>query len=129
MKLDDVYGSGEWLKAADLHGREVIVKISKVGTTTFKDSRTKEEKHQVVLHFEGKDKAFGLNWTNAKRVADLTGSRDTDDWIGHTITLYPTEVEAFGETVEAIRIKAARRKDAPPPPPVVNDLDDDIPFN
>lgn len=130
MNLDDVYGSGEWLKAADLGGRQVVVKIEKISTTTFEDKRNKTTKQQVVLHFEGKEKKLGLNWTNAKKVADITGSRNTEDWVGYSIMLYPTEVEAFGETTEAIRIRAVPNAQRPAPAPVVHDdpVDDDIPF-
>jgi len=130
MNLDDVYGSGEWLKAADLQGRQCVVKIEKISTTTFEDKRNKTTKQQVVLHFEGKEKKLGLNWTNAKKVADITGSRNTEDWVGYSIMLYPTEVEAFGETTEAIRIRAVPNAQKPAPLPVVHDdpVDDDVPF-
>lgn len=130
MKLDDVYGSGEWLKAADLQGRQCVVKIEKISTTTFEDKRNKTTKQQVVLHFEGKEKKLGLNWTNAKKVADITGSRNTEDWVGYSIMLYPTEVEAFGETTEAIRIRAVPNAQRPAPAPVIHDdpAKDDIPW-
>ncbi len=128
--IDDVYGEGEWLKAADLDGRQVVVKITSTSMTVFDDKRSGEKKKQIVLHFEGKKKKLGLNLTNAKKVASICESKNTDDWIGHSIMLYPTEVEAFGETTEAIRIRAvptSKARPHPPAPSFEDDLDE-IPF-
>lgn len=138
VDLDDIYGSGKWLRAGDLQGRATVVKIAGYDTTEFKQ-KDGTQKKQLVLKFEGKEKELGLNWTNAKRCADLCGSRDPEDWIGQNIELYPTEVEAFGETVEAIRIRAPKKQREQVAPKRVPEtipyddpedpgIDDDIPF-
>jgi hypothetical protein len=93
--------------------------------------RNKEQK--PVLYFRGKDKGIVLNKTNANKIAQLVGARDTESWRGRQIRLYATETEFGGETVECIRIKAAGNGHAAPPPPPepeqIQDLDDsDIPF-
>jgi hypothetical protein len=73
-----------------------------------------------------------LNVTNAKKIAQIAGSAETEDWGGTTIAIYPTEVEFGGETVEAIRVKVAKSapKAAPVPEVIHADLssDDDIQF-
>jgi hypothetical protein len=94
-----------------------------------------------VLYFTGKDKGMVLNKTNAKNIANLIGSFETDEWIGFRIRLYATNVEFQGETVESIRVKSAPSMNgngasrpqtvAPPPEPEYRSepLDDsDIPF-
>jgi hypothetical protein len=123
-----------YLKASDLGGSSPVVTIDRVEFEAV--GRDKEMK--AVLYFEGKDKGLVLNKTNAKNISNLVGSFETDDWSGFRIRLYATNVEFQGETVEAIRIKAAPangagpRPAAPPPPPEPeyrSDLtDDDIPF-
>jgi hypothetical protein len=128
MKQGDAFPS-VWLKAADLKGKTV--------TVTIEDCRSevvdrKTGKTQPVLTFEGKDKQLGLNVTNFKRVAELTGEDDSENWAGHQIALFPCMVDFQGKSIEAIRIKAASSKkvaskpakdeDESPPP-----TDDDAP--
>ena len=100
MKLNEVYTSGgNFLKAADLAGRTVRVRISAVGVHEFED-----KKKQIVLSFEGKEKKLGLNVTNANSIAKILGD-DTDNWIGGEIKIYPTTTD-FGDKkdVPCIRV-------------------------
>ena len=65
-----------------------------------------------ILYFEetkakaepGKEKRLVLNKTNAMTIAKMHG-HETDDWKGKRITLFPTTVEAFGQTVDCIRVR------------------------
>ena len=130
MNINDAFPSN-YLKASDLKGKAVVVTIRSVELEEV--GRTKERK--PVLYFQGKEKGIVLNRTNSKKIAELAGSQDTDDWHGVEVAIYPTETEFGGETVECIRIKApkaAQRKAAPPPEPepVVGGpvFDDDVPF-
>lgn len=130
MRLDDVY-EGKWLKAEHLDEQPRLVTIAKVGDTEFQQ-KDGTKKRQIVLTFAEYDKPFGLNWTNAKKCAEICDSRDTDDWLGKKVVIYPTEVESFGETVEAIRMRAPKiQKKVAPVEEDPRDLDDeleDIPF-
>ncbi len=125
MKVSDAFPSN-YLKASDLGGKVVPVTISEVKTETV--GREKELK--LVVYFDGKDKGVVLNKTNARKIVEIAGSDDTDDWTGTRVALYATEVEFQGDTVEAIRIKApAQPKAVVRKPEPVADLDaDDIPF-
>jgi (p)ppGpp synthase/HD superfamily hydrolase len=109
MKLDEVFES-KWLKASDLTNGPAKATITEVGQTTFKDKTTQQERKQLQLTFREFQKPFGCNITNAKKIAGILNSRDTDDWIGKTIVLYVAEVESFGETVEAIRVRAMKQQ-------------------
>jgi hypothetical protein len=119
-----------YLKASDLKGAQPIVVIDRVEFEPV--GRQKEMK--PILYFDGKEKGMVLNKTNANAVIALAGTTETDDWHGIRIRLFATHVEFQGESVEAIRIKAAPANAAarvapPPPPPDVQPLDDsDIPF-
>lgn len=128
MNIGDAFPSN-YLKASDLQGQQPIVTIDRVAF----EAVGREKEMKPVLYFVGKDKGIVLNKTNAKNVAGIVGSFETDDWAGARIKLYATHVEFQGETVEAIRVKAAPANGTPvrvqPPPPSPADInDDDIPF-
>lgn len=130
--INDAFPSN-YLKASDLKGSQPLVTIDRVEFEPV--GRTKEMK--PVLYFVGKEKGIVLNKTNANNIANLSGTPETDQWHGVRIRLYSTHVEFQGETVEAIRVKAAPPNGAtphavqpPPPTPAPVPLtDDDIPFS
>jgi len=60
----------------------------------------------IVAHFVERDlKPMILNVTNCKTIAALTGSAFVEDWPGTKIQIYAAKVRAFGEIVEALRIR------------------------
>ena len=127
MNVNDAFPSN-YIKASDLKGGQPVVLIDRIA---FEPVGQKKEM-KPILYFEGKEKGLVLNKTNAKNITGLVGSAETDDWIGFAIRLYATNVEFQGDTVEAIRVKAAppnARRPAPQPEPEPEPLDDsDIPF-
>ena len=46
-----------------------------------------------------------LNVTNQKAIAKALGTPYIEQWYGKTVTLYVAKVRAFGETVEALRVR------------------------
>jgi hypothetical protein len=129
VNINDAFPSN-YIKASDLGDVQPVVSIDRVEVEPV--GRTKEMK--PVIYFVGKEKGMVLNKTNSKKIAEIAGSGDTDDWHGVEVKLFATEVDFQGETVEAIRVKAptqAGRRPAARPEPVAaaKDLtDDDIPF-
>jgi hypothetical protein len=131
MATRDELVQSKYMKASDLAGKEVTVKIRLSEVETLKTLDGKENT-KAVLYFEpphGK-KGLPLNVTNLDSVYEITGETDTDDFVGHKITLYPTKATMGGKIHDAIRIKAPAAKastkkkiDADTPP------DDDTPFN
>ena len=126
--INDAFPSN-YIKASDLKGGQPVVVIDRI---EFEPVGQKKEM-KPILYFEGKEKGLVLNKTNAKNIAGLTGTFETDDWVGFSIRLYATNVEFQGDTVEAIRVKAApvgrQRTPAPEPEPDLEPLDgSDIPF-
>jgi hypothetical protein len=115
-----------YIKASDLNGAAVVVTIADVKVEGV--GRDKEVK--PVVYFVGKQKGMVLNRTNSKKIADIAGSQDTEDWPGTKIAIYPTTTEFGGEEVECIRIKApkAAEKPKPAPEPVDDSEEDSIPF-
>lgn len=136
MNINDAFPSN-YLKASDLGETQPVVTIDRVEVEPV--GRGREMK--PVIYFAGKQKGMVLNKTNSKKIAEIAGSPDTDDWHGVAVKLFATEVDFQGETVEAIRVKnpkangarPASRPVVPPPPPVeelpsYDITDDDIPF-
>ena len=60
-----------------------------------------------VVYFQGAQKGVVLSRTLAEQIAEAVGSVETDDWIGHPVTLYPQNVVVAGKQRIAIRARAA----------------------
>jgi hypothetical protein len=96
-----------YLYAFDLKGRDVTVTIKSVEAVKVKNADKKESKKPLLRFREmkvGDERGLVLCKTNGKTIAAMYGN-DTDAWIGKRITLFASNVDAFGQTVEAIRIK------------------------
>ena len=101
--IEDVYQStSRYLKAEDLQGGKPVVEIE--SAEAVENTYNGETKHQIVLTFTGKDKVLGLNVTNARRIAMLTGTTDYTQWIGFKLKLYVDQTDFNGKTVDCIRI-------------------------
>lgn len=60
----------------------------------------------TVVHFSEKDlKPLIMNVTNAKSITKLYGTPYIEEWAGKKITMVVRRVKAFGDTVDAVRIK------------------------
>jgi hypothetical protein len=125
MKSTDLFPSN-YLRAADLNGKEPIVTIDRLEMTTIGEER------KAVVYFVGKDKGVVLNKTNWNSIAEITGCDDSDDWSGHRIKLITAKVEFQGKRVPAIRIEyapaAGVAPKAAPAPPIDAPTEDEIPF-
>lgn len=68
----------------------------------------------LVLYFKEKDiQPMILNVTNAKQIERIHGTPYIEDWKGKKIQLYIAQVNAFGETVDALRIRPQAPRDKP----------------
>jgi hypothetical protein len=94
--------SRDYIADFDLLGKDATVTITKVEAKELTSVRGTTLK--PVLHFEGKERAFVCNKTNAKTISSMYG-KEVSAWIGKRITLYPTTTSAGGETVGCIRVR------------------------
>lgn len=103
MRVDLMFPS-RYLKAIEFEGKNVTLTIKAVKADMLRmvDS-TKAKK--FVIQFEETSKELVLNKTNAFAIADYLSERDALKWVGCKITLFPTTCDAFGETVDCIRVK------------------------
>jgi len=123
----------DFIFAFDLDGRDVTVTISKVtaGQLTGEGGRKSKK---PLCYFEGKEKALALNSTNCKVIAALYGN-DVEKWVGKRVTLYPTQTEMGGKTVDCIRVrpkmpsgKAPKQPEPTPPAEPYDGPPDDLPL-
>jgi hypothetical protein len=87
------------LEAADFP-KDTAVTIKGVA---FKDVGD-EKVTKGVVYFDEMPRGLVLNRTNLKRIVGHHGN-DTDGWIGKKITLYASETDFGGKTVECIRVR------------------------
>ncbi len=94
---------GNWLKSADLQGREVPVVIASA------DIETVGKDRKLCLFFRGKQKGMICNKTNAQRIA-LAYGEDTNAWVGQSITLYSEMVDFQGKATWGLRVKVPQQR-------------------
>ncbi len=93
---------GRFIKSADLKGKDVNLVVRGVRAEKIDD------KVKAVVTFEGTPKEWVLNRTNAEALK-LCFGRDTDDWLGKMITIYPATIKdpfADGD-ISAIRVRGS----------------------
>jgi hypothetical protein len=86
-------------------GQELIgtIKVVKKEVVTGADGKKEE---CTVIHFvEPGLKPMILNTTNAKMISKIHKTPYIEEWAGKKIQIYSTEVKAFGDVVEALRIR------------------------
>lgn len=84
-------------------GEEKIVTIESVGQEELIGSDGRASLC-IVAHLIG-EKPLVLNKTNCKAISKLLGTPYIEEWAGARITLTVQKVKAFGEDVEAVRVK------------------------
>ena len=133
--VDDIYISGGmYLKGEDfVDADDAVLTISGVEIRAFDDGRRK-----AILSFEETDRRLVLNTVNKDMVVEVTGTKDTDEWIGKVITIGHARDTYAGKMYDVIRVRPPKRKpsgkkpafvkqqhdERNPPPP----LDDEVPF-
>ena len=114
MDMTKYAGSeSDWLKAADIKGKNVSVVIESVGEIHFDAKEGQAAQEKATLRFVGKDKGVVLNATNTNTLIEAYGP-DSDKWIGKEIGLNTKEYEGFADGIVVVILDA--------------DYSDDIPF-
>jgi hypothetical protein len=110
MKMSEAFPS-KYLKAADIKGREINLKLASVEMEDLGDEV------KPVLYFIGKDKGIVLNKTNSEILTEAYGD-ESGDWHGKPVILTTHRVKnPRGETVDGftfrIPVKATSDDEAP----------------
>lgn len=85
-------------------GEEKTLTITTVGREMVMGAEGRKEECTVV-HFDGGEKPMILNATNGKTIQKVLGTPYVEEWSGRAIVLGVETVSAFGERVEAVRVK------------------------
>lgn len=99
-------GSYELMTGGD--PKDMVVTIEKIVKEPVQNGDKKED--ATVMYIKGQ-KPMIINATNRKSLIKATGSVYIEDMTGKKVTLFVSKVRAFGETVDALRIR--------PEPPVI----------
>lgn len=87
-------------------GQDLIVQIKSVGQEEVYNPTNNKKEICTVAHFMDKNvKPMILNVTNCKTISKIYDTPYIEDWTGKYISVYIAKVKAFGETVEALRIR------------------------
>ena len=84
-------------------GQELKLTIEKVQKEQVKTAEGTQE--CIVAYFKGGQKGMIINKTNAKIITKVLDTPYIEQWSGKSIIIYAAKVRAFGEMVEALRVK------------------------
>lgn len=82
--------------------KDLVVTIDKIVKEPVQNGDKKED--ATVMYIKGQ-KPMIINATNRKALIKATGSVYIEDMAGKKVTLFVAKVRAFGETVDALRIR------------------------
>ena len=85
-------------------GKDIILTIDYVRQEKVTGSDGKSEEC-IVCHWKEQQKPMILNSTNCKMIAKLIGSPYIEDWSGKKIQIGSERVKAFGDVVDALRVR------------------------
>ena len=91
-------------------GKDVVLTIKETKKDKVANTTGKKEECFVV-YFKESDKPMILNRTNCKTLEKIFKTPFIDEWIGKKVQLGIDTVSAFGESVEALRIRPILPKD------------------
>ena len=98
-------------------GEEKTATISRVCQEIVCGAEGKKEECTVAHFQEPGLKPMILNATNCKAISKLYGTAYIEEWAGKRVILRVQQVKAFGEVVDAVRIKPEIPPAAPAPTP------------
>jgi hypothetical protein len=92
--------------------------ISKVSREVITGKEGKKEECTIVRWHEN-EKPLILNATNGKMISKIVGSPYIEEWVDKRVVLGVEKVKAFGEVLDAVRVKNEKPKQSqstePPP--------------
>lgn len=86
-------------------GKDIVLTIERVQVETVTGPEGKKEEC-MVCHWAEREKPMILNSTNAKMIQKLLKTPYIEEWSGHKIQIGVEMVKAFGEIVDALRVRS-----------------------
>ena len=126
MKRSEVFPS-PYLKSPALGGKPAVLTIERAVYETLNSHDGANQ--QMVLYFRETTKKLPLNQVNYDSVSTIVGDKETDNWPGHKIEVFPDKTKMQGKITDCVRIRApqpsAPKQNGPNPP---HEIDNSIPF-
>lgn len=97
-------------------GQEITATIKTVRRELVTGADGKKENCTVVYFSENGTKPLILNATNAKMITKVAGTPYIEEWSGKAIVMGVEKVKAFGDVVEAVRVRNKRPAPTRPAP-------------
>lgn len=91
-------------------GKDAVFTIKNVRQESVMGADGKKE-DCLVCYFAESELPMILNATNAKMIAKVLGTPYIEEWQGHKIQIGIEKVRAFGDVVEALRVRKTLPKD------------------
>ena len=92
-------------------GKDMVLTIRQVKKEMITGTDGKKEEC-IVCYWQEEQKPMILNVTNCKMIAKLLKTPYIERWAGHRIQIGAEVVSAFGEKVEALRVRKALPEEA-----------------
>jgi hypothetical protein len=99
-------------------GQEMTLTIASAKVEGVVGEDGKKEDCAILNFTERGVKPMILNITNAKTIEKIYNTPFVEDWVGKQIRIYAKKVKAFGEVVDALRIKPIVPRNEPELPDV-----------
>jgi len=107
----------KYLKCCHLQGKATNLSIEHVQVEKLESRDRGDDREMLVMYFKGKRLGFGLSANcNIDKMVELHGKM-VKKWKGKRIKLFPTTCQAFGKTVDCVRIDKASATKADQEPP------------
>lgn len=87
------------------HGKDVTAVVAFVAIEEMHNPSDHQIENKPVVHFKGGLKPMVLNKTNSKIIAKVLKSDNVEDWTGGKLLIGIDSVKAFGEVVDAVRVR------------------------
>jgi len=99
----------QYLGGYSIDGEDLTLTIKAVKTEKVQGTSGRSE-DCMVIYFEELDKGMICNKTNAKTITKIHNTPYLEEWPGKRIVLGTEKVSAFGETTDALRVRAFKPK-------------------
>lgn len=92
-------------------GQDMILTIKQIKVEQITNCDGRKEDAPVMRFEERGIKPMILNSTNSKTIKKIYKTPYLEDWVGKKIQIYAANIKAFGEEMEALRIREYKPKE------------------
>lgn len=95
-----------FLKGEEFAGKEVAVTVKDIKKELVYSRQTNKKDEVLVMYFQGKERGVVMKKERSNDLKAITGSDDTDGWIGKKVVMYTQKKKMKDGIVDVIRFKA-----------------------